>query len=127
MYEICLSDSRVICRHVDQLRLRVSSAESETSTMDSAVEDTTVGDGASRQTVEPETAGAEQSSSGVSLTPAVEASESDPPAYAPVVVSSQAEESPEQQGDESTESRVCKTTRVRHPPVRFEEQCYVIG
>ena len=56
------------------------------------MEDTNVGDGASMQTVEPETAGVEQSSSGVSLTPAVEASESsDPPAAAPVVVSSQAE------------------------------------
>ena len=92
MYEICLSDSRVICRHVDQLRPRVSSAESKTSTTDSAVEDMNVGDGASMQTVEPETAGAEQGSSGVSLTPAVEASESsDLPADAPVVVSSKAE------------------------------------
>jgi transposase InsO family protein len=131
MYEIRLNDNREIRRHVDQLRPRVSTGESDasiTDTTDSAVQDMAVGGGAVTETTEPETTEVAQNSSEATPPLLAEATRStDLPTDAPVVGSSQADESQEQPVHESTESPVRRSAHERHPPVRFEEQCYVIN
>jgi hypothetical protein len=131
MYDIHLNDNQEVRCHVDQLRPRVSTGESDasiTDTTDSAVQDVTVGGGAGAETNEAETTEVAQNSSEATPLFLAEATHlTDLPTDAPVVGSSQAEESQEQPVHESTESPVRRSAHERHPPVRFEEQCYVIN
>ena len=131
MYKIRLNDNEEIRRHVDQLRPRVSTGESElsiTDTTDSEVQDMAVGGGAVTEITEPETTEVAQNSSEATPPLLAEATRStDLPTDAPVVGSSQADESQEQPVYESTESPVRRSAHERHPPVRFKEPCYVIN
>ena len=113
MYDICLSDNRLICRHLDQLCPRVNSG---TCTTDSTVEDVT-GDGRAGLKAD-ELVTAEPDLNCPEVPPAPEAGVTDPPEKTPPVATSEVEEPLE---PESTESQVRRSSRVRQPPVRFEE------
>ena len=86
MYDICLSDNRVICCHLDQLRPLVNSG---TCTPDSTVEDLTGDGGAGLKANELVTA--EPDLNCPEVQPAPEVGVTDPPEQIPPVANSQVE------------------------------------
>jgi len=121
MYDVQLSGNQVVRRHVDQLRSRVSSSES-----DSTVKDLTSG-GTTTLMAEPERDGANPDCSETPPLPSPPRGMTDSPAYAPVETSSRADEPPVEQGNGDTEPSVRRLSRERHPPVCFEQQCFVVS
>ena len=123
MYRVRLLDNREIVRHIDQLRPRVSSGETESS-RETGVGDTwTTGGATNTQTGEPESAEAGPTSVEASgaqpQPPAEETGDSDqttddPPAEPP--------DTQDGSGERTPTSDVRRSTRTRQPPARYEEQ-----
>ena len=130
MFQIRLSDNHVVVRHVDQLRHRQCSDQTFTSASNSAAEDTVIDDDSSTRTAETETAVVDSTNSADQDPPSSVATQDTTDqlegAEAPVVVPSESEGLLEHPGDGTAEPPVRRSTRVRQPPVRFEEQCLVI-
>jgi transposase InsO family protein len=116
MYEVRLNDDRVVVRHLDQLRSR---AALETDMVPSDTSDDQVVDDESRDLPqEPE--------------PAVGNGERESPSTPPLAVPDNAQRTPsvdqsvepqEPPRDEAS-SELRRSTRVRQPPLRFEEQSF---
>ena len=125
LYRIRLTDNRVVRRHGDQLRVRTDNCETDSPAADAALEDIP----SPCTGAEPETIVTEQNSSQVvpqtgtqnSENLSIPVSDVDPSA---IEISS---ERPTEQASDHAMPELRRSTRVRHPPARYAEQCDVIS
>ena len=125
MYDIQLSDKRVIRRHVDQLRSRVRNSGEDAGPSDDMLDDLASGDRSEALPGGSDSGRVDETSSGDSLVVPAES------AVTPATDSAESFEQPdnttEQSTEDSSETVVRRSTRVRQPPVRFGEQCYAVN
>ena len=121
MYEVRLCDSRVVIRHVDQLRSRVGE-DPDTVTSVSPQEEQVIDSDTSCQPRGLETAGSSDSGE-LETQPSESLGETENSSVTPS--SDEIRRSRESTPSEAQETQVRRSTRVRHPPLRFEEQCLV--
>ena len=122
MYDIQLSDKRVIRHRVDQLCSRVRNSGEDAGPSDDMLDDLASGDRSEASPGESDSGRVDESSSGDSLVVLAESAVTD---------SAESLEQPDnttkQSTEDSSETVIRRLTRVRQPPVRFEEQCYAVN
>ena len=114
MYVVKLSDNRELVRHVDQLRPRLCSGDSETSAETDA-EDTWVPGGATTTLTEPEAEEVCPTSEEASIAQP-DMPDADTSRVEPSVVV------PDSQSEQLTDPPVRRSTRVKQPPDRYRGQ-----
>ena len=108
--------------HADQLRPRVAVQESETTAGDGAGDAWIIGDGANTEVVQDSAeASVAPSTNPQGDVPTENTDDSREAPAAPVP-----EDQPESSGGKTARSTTRRSTRVRQPPIRFEEQCFCI-
>ena len=132
MYEVRLSDNRVIIRHLDQLRPRVSDGEPVTMASDSATEELVRAEDISAPVQELESAGDSCAIEVPEPGGAPRSAEIENPtdtsteSAALMVPPLRTEVTPEQPGIETPGNPLRRSTRARQPPLRYGETCFEI-
>ena len=132
MYEVRLSDNRIVIRHLDQLRPRVSDGEPVTMASGSATEELVMAEDTSAPVQEPESAGDSCAIEVPEPGGAPRSTEIENPTdtstepAALMVPPLRTEVTPEQPGVETSGNPLQRSTRARRPPLWYGETCFEI-